>query len=66
MEKKVGELSVSEFREIIRETFFELLDPEYHLPFREEFESLISKAIEEKKKGEGLTLEEVKKILKIE
>lgn len=61
--KKVSDMTAGELKALIRDTINELLDPDYGLELRPEAEEELRKSIQQKKRGEGFSLEEVKKQL---
>lgn len=63
--KKVGEMTTGEPQELIRNTLNELIDPDYGLELRPEVEESLRRSIKQKERGEGITLESVKKKLGI-
>ncbi len=62
-DQRISDLTVGQFKSLIRETFFELIDPDYGLELRPEVEESLRESIKQKEKGEGILLEEVKKKL---
>lgn len=61
--KRIGEMTVRELRELIRETIYELIDPDYGLKLRPEVEEELRESLRQKERGEGIPLEEAKKQL---
>lgn len=61
--KKVSDMTAGELKELIRDTFNELIDPDYGLELRPEVEESLRESIKQKERGEGSSLEEVKKQL---
>ena len=59
--KKVSDLTVGEFRDLIRDTFSSVIDPDYGLELRPEFEEGLRESIEQKRHDEGYSLSQVKK-----
>ncbi|MBF0540024.1 MAG: hypothetical protein HQK91_01055 [Nitrospirae bacterium] len=62
---KVSDLTIIEFKELIKETVLELIDPDYGLELRPEVETELIEARKTIGNGVYLTLEEVKKSLGI-
>lgn len=65
-DKKVSDMTVGELKAIIRDTLYELIDPDYGLELRLEIEEALRESIRQKERGEGIPLEEVKKRLGLE
>jgi len=65
-DKKVGEMTIGELQDIIRQTLYEFLDPDYGLELRHEVEKDLEESLKQKERGEGIPLEEVKKQLGLE
>ncbi len=61
--KKVSDMTVGELQVLIRDTIFDLIDPDYGLELRPEIEEELKESIKQKERGEGIPLEEVKKQL---
>lgn len=61
--KKVSDMTIGELKALIRETIYELLDPDYGLELRPEFENELRESIKQKERGEGFSFEEVKRLL---
>ena len=59
-DKKVGDITISELKEIVREIVAEIIDPDYGLEFRDEVIEALQDSFEQKGRGEGVTLEEAK------
>lgn len=60
LDKKVGDITVSELKEIVRETVMEVIDPDYGLELREEAVEALRESFEQKRRGEGVSLAEAK------
>jgi hypothetical protein len=65
-DKKVGDMTIGELQDIIRKTLNEFLDPDYGLELRPEVEKDLLESMRQKERGEGISLEEVKKQLGLE
>ncbi len=65
-EKKVSDMTVGELQELIKKTIHEVLDPDYGLELRPEIETDLRESLEQKKRGEGIPLEEARKHLGLE
>ena len=65
-DKKVGDMTIGELQDIIRKTLNEFLDPDYGLQLRPEVEKDLEESIGQKKRGEGIPLEVVRKQLGLE
>ncbi len=61
--KKVSDMTAGELKALIKDTINELLDPDYGLELRPEVEAELRESIQQKKRGGGFSLEEVKKQL---
>lgn len=59
-DKKVGDITVSELKEIVREIVLEIIDPDYGLELREEAVEALRESFEQKRRGEGVSLAEAK------
>jgi septum formation topological specificity factor MinE len=59
-DKKVAEMTLGELKEVIREAILETLDPDYGLELRNEVVQALQKYFQEKKRGEGIALEEAR------
>ncbi len=62
-DRKITDMTVGELKGLIRNTVFELLDPDYGLELNPEVEEELRESLKKKKSGEGTSLEEVKKQL---
>ncbi|NOY65518.1 MAG: hypothetical protein GXO97_09040 [Nitrospirae bacterium] len=62
-DKKVSDMTKSELQQLIRETIYEIIDPDYGLQLNPAFEESLKETIKQKERGEGITLEEAKKTL---
>ncbi|MEE8329210.1 MAG: hypothetical protein V3R54_04700 [Thermodesulfovibrionia bacterium] len=61
--KKVSDMTVGELQVLIRDTIFDLIDPDYGLELRPEIMEELRESIKQRERGEGVPLEEVKKQL---
>jgi len=59
-DKKVGDITVRELRELVREIVAEIVDPDYGLELRDEVIEAMRESWEQKKRGEGIPLEKAK------
>ena len=59
-DKKVGDITVRELRELVREIVAEIIDPDYGLELRDEVVEALRESWEQKRRGEGISLEEAK------
>lgn len=59
-DRKITDMTVGELKSLIRDTVLELLDPDYGLELRTEFEEELRESLKQKERGEGIPLEEVK------
>jgi len=59
-DKKVGDITVRELRELVREIVAEIVDPDYGLKLRDEVIEALRESWEQKKRGEGIPLEKAK------
>jgi len=59
-DKKVGDITVRELRELVREIVAEIVDPDYGLELRDEVIETLRESWEQKKRGEGIPLEKAK------
>ena len=64
--KKIGDMTVDELRNVIRDTMHEFIDPDYGLTLKPEIEKELSASRKQRKKGGGITLNAVKKQLRLE
>jgi hypothetical protein len=60
-DKKVGDITVRELRELVREIVAEIVDPDYGLELRDEVIEALRESWEQKKRGEGVPLEKASK-----
>ena len=60
---KVGDMTTIELKNLIKDTLFEVIDPDYGLELRAEVEKELVKSRKQKKSGQGLSLKETKKHL---
>jgi len=60
-DKKVGDITVRELRELVREIVAEIVDPDYGLELRDEVIEAMRESWEQKKRGEGIPLEKASK-----
>jgi ABC-type glutathione transport system ATPase component len=65
-DKKVGDMTIGELQDIIRQTLYEFLDPDYGLELRPEVEKDLEESMRQKERGEVIPLEKVKKQLGLE
>ena len=61
--KKVSEMTAAELRSLIKETIYEVIDPDYGLELRSELEASLKESLRDKAQGKAITLEETKKRL---
>lgn len=61
--KKVSDMTAGELQELIRRTVHEAMDPDYGFELRPEIEEELRESMQQKKRGEGIPLKEVKKQL---
>jgi len=59
-DKKVGDITVRELRELVREIVAEIVDPDYGLELRDEVIEALRESWEQKRRGEGIPLEKAK------
>ena len=59
-DKKVGDITVRELRELVREIVAEIVDPDYGLELRDDVIEALRESWEQKKRGGGIPLEKVK------
>lgn len=59
-DKKLSDMSAGELKTLIRDTIYELIDPDYGLELRPEVEDGLKKSLKQKANGEGMSLDEVK------
>ncbi|MEK6635010.1 MAG: hypothetical protein AABY38_01525 [Planctomycetota bacterium] len=59
LEKKVGNMTVRELKKLIKDTVFEVMDPDYGLELRPEVEKELRESL--KQKENGIPLETVAK-----
>jgi len=59
-DKKVGDITVRELRELVRGIVAEIIDPDYGLELRDEVIAALRESWEQKRRGEGVSLEEAK------
>lgn len=62
-DKKVSDMTVKELKALIKDTVQEVIDPDYGLELRPEVEESLRESMKQKERGEGVSLEEVKKRL---
>jgi len=65
-DKKVSDMTVGELKDLIKDTFYELIDPDYGLKLRPEIEESLKESLKQKERGEGVSLAEAKKRLVLE
>jgi hypothetical protein len=56
----VADTTLGELKELIREVILETIDPDYGLELREEVVEALRESLKEKKRGEGMPLEEAR------
>jgi len=61
--KKVGEMTTIELKNLIRDTLFEFIDPDYGLELRPEVEKELRESRKQKKSEKVVSLKDVKKHL---
>lgn len=61
--KKVSEMTAAELRSLIKETIYEVIDPDYGLELRPEVEASLRASLQDKAEGKAITLEKTKKRL---
>jgi len=61
--KKVGEMTTIELKNLIRDTLFEFIDPDYGLELRPEVEKELQESRMQKMSGKGDPLKDAKKHL---
>jgi hypothetical protein len=61
--KKVGDMTTTELKNLIKDTLFEVIDPDHGLELRTEVEKELLQARKQRKSGQGLSLKETKKHL---
>jgi len=61
--KKVGEMTTIELKNLIRDTLFEFIDPDYGLELRPEVEKELQESRMQKMSGKGVPLKDAKKHL---
>ena len=61
--KKVGEMTTIELKNLIKDTLFEVIDPDYGLELRPEVEKELRESRKQKKSGKGVSLKDAKKHL---
>jgi hypothetical protein len=61
--KKVGEMTTIELKNLIKDTLFEVIDPDYGLELRPEVEKELRESRKQKKSGKLVSLRDVKKHL---
>ena len=59
-DKKISDMSVYEFKTLIRDTIYEIIDPDYGLELRTEVEEGLKNSLKQKANGKGMSLEEAK------
>ena len=58
--KKISDMSVYEFKTLIRDTIYEIIDPDYGFELRPEVEEGLKNSLKQKANGKGMSLEEAK------
>jgi hypothetical protein len=61
--KKVGDMTTAELKNLIKDTLFEVIDPDHGLELHAEVEKELLKSRKQRKSGQGLPLKEAKKRL---
>ena len=56
----MGDITVRELRELVRGIIAEIIDPDYGLELRDEVIEALRESWEQKRRGEGVSLEEAK------
>jgi len=56
----VGDITVRELRELVREIVAEIVDPDYGLELRDEVIEALRESWKQKKRGEGIPLDKAK------
>ena len=64
--KKVGDMTTVELKNLIKDTLFEVIDPDYGLEVRTDVEKELLKSRKQRKSGQGLSLKDAKKNLGLE
>ena len=59
-DKKISDMSVYEFKTLIRDTIYEIIDPDYGFELRPEVEKGLKNSLKQKANGKGISLEEAK------
>lgn len=59
-DKKVSDMTAKELQELIRRTVHEAMDPDYGYELRPEIKEDLKESMQQKERGEGLPLKEVK------
>lgn len=62
-DKRISDMTVGELKDLIRDTVLEVVDPDYGLELRPEFEAELRQSLKSKQEGKGVPLEAVKKQL---
>ena len=61
--RKIGDMTVDELRNVIRDTMHEFIDPDYGLALRPEIEKELKESRKQRKRGEGISLDAARKQL---
>jgi hypothetical protein len=64
--KKVGDMTTVELKNLIKDTLFEVIDPDHGLELHTEVEKELLESRKQRKSGQGLSLKEAKKHLGLE
>lgn len=64
-DKKLSDITVGELKSFIKEAIYEIIDPDNGLELRPEIEEELRKSLKQKNRGEGISLKEVKKKLRL-
>ena len=65
-DKKVGDITVGELKDLIREVILESIDPDYGLELREDIVAALEESFKQKDRGEGISLQEARNRLGLE
>lgn len=60
---KIADMTVGEFKALIRETVLDAIDPDSGLELRPEVEARLRESMAQAQRGEGVSLDEAKKQL---
>lgn len=59
-DRKVSDMTAGELQELIRQTIQETIDPDFGLDLKPEIKEELKESLQQKARGEGMPLEEVK------